>query len=137
MYPPGDATRVKVGALAEPLCGAFRPGHFEGVATVVAKLFALAAPCLAVFGRKDYQQLRIVERMAKDLLFDVEVVGVPTVRDDDGLALSSRNAYLSPEERVRAQSIPLGLGKAWSAYAGGERRAGVLRAAALREVTPA
>ncbi len=137
MYPAGDATRVRVGALSEALCGPFRAGHFEGVATVVAKLFALAAPCLAVFGRKDYQQLRVIERMARDLLFDVEVVGVPTVRDDDGLAMSSRNAYLSPEERVRARSIPLGLGKAWSAFASGERRAGVLRSLALREVLPA
>jgi pantoate--beta-alanine ligase len=127
MYPPGEATRVRVAGLADPLCGAFRPGHFEGVATVVTKLFALAAPCVAVFGRKDYQQLRIIERMAKDLLFAVEIVGVPTVRDTDGLALSSRNAYLSPKDRERARAIPAALGEAWSAFERGERRAGVLR----------
>jgi pantoate--beta-alanine ligase len=136
MYPPGDATRVRVGALAEPLCGAFRPGHFEGVATVVAKLFALAAPCVAVFGRKDYQQLRVIERMAEDLLFAVEIVGVPTVRDADGLALSSRNAYLSPEERERARSIPRALGEAVRAFEAGERRAGVLREMVTSRVAP-
>jgi pantoate--beta-alanine ligase len=136
MYPSGEATRVRVGALAEPLCGAFRPGHFEGVATVVAKLFALAAPCVAVFGRKDYQQLRIIERMARDLFFAVEVVGVPTVRDGDGLAMSSRNAYLSPADRERARSIPLALGEAWSAYEAGERRAGTLRAIVANRIAP-
>jgi pantoate--beta-alanine ligase len=134
MYPPGDATRVRVGALAEPLCGAFRPGHFEGVATVVAKLFALAAPCTAVFGRKDYQQLKIIERMAQDLLFDVEIVGVRTVRDPDGLALSSRNAYLSAEERERARAIPRGLAAVGSAFAAGERRADVLGEMVRREL---
>jgi pantoate--beta-alanine ligase len=136
MYPAGASTRVRVGALAEPLCGAFRPGHFEGVATVVAKLFVLAAPCVAVFGRKDYQQLRVIERMAKDLLFAVEIVGVPTVRDGDGLALSSRNAYLSREERERARSIPRALGEAMAAFEKGERRAGVLREMALTRVRP-
>jgi pantoate--beta-alanine ligase len=127
MYPPGDSTVVRVAELADALCGPFRPGHFEGVATVVAKLFALTAPCVAVFGRKDYQQLRIIERMAKDLLFAVEVVGVATVREPDGLARSSRNAYLTPEERERAGSIPVALAKAWTAFARGERRAGALR----------
>jgi len=136
MYPPGDATRVRVGAIAEPLCGAFRPGHFEGVATVVAKLFVLAAPCVAVFGRKDYQQLRVIDRMAKDLLFAVEIVGMPTVRDADGLALSSRNAYLSPEARERARAIPEALGEAWSAFDRGERRAGVLRQIVTSRVAP-
>ena len=136
MYPPGDVTRVRVGALAEPLCGAFRPGHFEGVATVVAKLFALASPCVAIFGRKDYQQLKIIERMACDLRFDVTVVGVRTVRDADGLALSSRNAYLSPEERTRARAVPRALAQAAAAYAAGERDAGVLEELARREVGP-
>jgi len=106
VYPEGDKTRVRVSELTEYLCGPFRPGHFEGVATVVAKLFAIAGPCTAVFGRKDYQQLKVIERLARDLLFPVKVVGEPTVRDTDGLALSSRNAYLSPEERARAQAIP-------------------------------
>jgi pantoate--beta-alanine ligase len=136
MYPRGEATRVRVGALAEPLCGPFRPGHFEGVATVVAKLFALASPCVAVFGRKDYQQLRVIDRMARDLMFAVEVVGVPTVRDTDGLALSSRNAYLSPAERERARAIPDALTEAWSAFEAGERRAGALRAIVTNRVAP-
>ncbi|HEX9296492.1 MAG TPA: pantoate--beta-alanine ligase [Polyangiaceae bacterium] len=135
MYPPGDTTRVRVGALGETLCGPFRPGHFEGVATIVAKLFALLTPCVAVFGRKDFQQLKIIERMARDLLFDVEIVGVSTERDADGLALSSRNAYLSADERERARAIPRALGQACSAFAAGERRAGALRAMAVAEVT--
>ncbi|WP_437324490.1 pantoate--beta-alanine ligase [Sorangium sp. So ce381] len=102
MYPPDDDARVRVGPTAAPLCGPHRPGHFEGVATVVAKLFALTGPAVAVFGRKDYQQLRVISRMATDLFFPVEVIGLPTVRDPDGLALSSRNAYLSPQERATA-----------------------------------
>ena len=101
MYPPGETTRVTVNGLTDGLCGPFRPQHFEGVATVVAKLFALMAPCIALFGRKDYQQLKVVERMTRDLLFSVEVRGIATVRDVDGLALSSRNAYLSGR-RARA-----------------------------------
>jgi pantoate--beta-alanine ligase len=135
VYPPGDATRVRVGGLGDSLCGPFRPGHFEGVATVVAKLFALVSPCTAIFGKKDYQQLRIVERMAQDLCFAVTVVGMPTERDADGLALSSRNAYLSAEERSQARSIPRGLARAWSAFQGGERRAGTLRNLVLDEVS--
>jgi pantoate--beta-alanine ligase len=134
MYPPGDATRVRVGGLGDSLCGPFRPGHFEGVATVVAKLFALTSPCTAVFGRKDYQQLKIIERMARDLRFDVAIVGVTTVRDDDGLALSSRNAYLSSEDRARARAVPRALAKAAEAYASGERSAAVLENIARAEV---
>jgi len=126
VYPEGEKTRVHVAELTEYLCGPFRPGHFEGVATVVAKLFAIAGPCTAVFGRKDYQQLKVIERLARDLLFPVKVVGEPTVRDADGLALSSRNAYLSPEERARARAIPRALAGAATAFAAGERRAGAL-----------
>jgi len=137
MYPPGDATRVRVGALAQPLCGRFRPGHFEGVATVVAKFFALTSPCTAVFGRKDYQQLKIIERMACDLRFDVTIAGVKTLRDGDGLALSSRNAYLSEDERARARAVPRALAKAAAAYADGEKRPSVLESIARAEVSRA
>jgi pantoate--beta-alanine ligase len=134
LYPPGDETRVRVGATAAPLCGAHRPGHFEGVATVVAKLFALAGPCVAVFGRKDYQQLRVISRMAADLFLPVEVVGLRTVREPDGLAMSSRNAYLSPEQRTAALAIPRGLSRAWGAFQRGERDAAALAAVARGEV---
>jgi len=137
MYPPGDETRVRVGALAEHLCGPHRPGHFEGVATVVTKLFAIAGPCTAVFGKKDYQQLAILRRIALDLFLAVRVVGYPIVREADGLAMSSRNAYLKPDERQRALSLSRGLSAAARAFAAGERKAGVLRALALAEVEPA
>jgi pantoate--beta-alanine ligase len=137
MYPRGDDTRVRVGKLAEPLCGPHRPGHFQGVATVVAKLFAIVGPCTAVFGRKDYQQLRVVERMATDLRLPVTVVGVPTVREPDGLALSSRNAYLAAEERSRAVAIPRALAAAHASFAGGERRVSALLALVHGHVDPA
>jgi pantoate--beta-alanine ligase len=126
MYPAGERTRVRVAKLSDHLCGPFRPGHFEGVATVVTKLFAIAGPCTAVFGRKDYQQLKIIERLARDLLLPVQVVGQPTVRDADGLALSSRNAYLSADERARALAIPRSLARASAAFQAGERRAAAL-----------
>ncbi len=106
MYPPGDETRVRVGATAAELCGAFRPGHFEGVATVVTKLFSLAGACTAVFGRKDYQQLQVIKRFTADLFLPVTIIGLRTVREPDGLAMSSRNAYLSPEQRLAALAIP-------------------------------
>ncbi len=123
IYPAGEQTRVRVGALAEPLCGASRPGHFEGVATVVAKLFAIVGPSAAVFGKKDYQQLLVIRRMARDLFFPVEIVAVRTLREPDGVAMSSRNAYLSPDERARARALVLGLDAAARAFAAGERRA--------------
>ena len=134
IYPPGDETRVHVGATAAPLCGAHRPGHFEGVATVVAKLFNLTGPSTAVFGRKDYQQLQVIKRMARDLFFPIEVVGLRTVREPDGLAMSSRNAHLSPEQRAAALAIPRGITAAARAFAGGERDAGVLAGLARAEV---
>ena len=104
MFPKGRGatTFVEVPGLGQELCGAFRPGFFRGVATVVARLFNLVQPDLAVFGEKDYQQLILVRRMVEDLAFPVEIVGVPTVREPDGLAMSSRNAYLAPDERTRA-----------------------------------
>ncbi len=105
MYPRPPVTSVRVAGLSEPLEGRSRPGHLEGVATVVAKLFAMAGACRAYFGEKDYQQLCVVRRLAADLSFPVEVVGCPTVRDGDGLALSSRNARLSPAERAAAPVV--------------------------------
>jgi pantoate--beta-alanine ligase len=127
MYPPGERTRVRVTGLTEHLCGASRPGHFEGVATIVAKLFLAAGPCVAVFGRKDYQQLQVVRRMARDLLIPVEIVGHPTVREPDGLALSSRNAYLGADDRARALGIPRALASSVAAYRSGERSVRALR----------
>ena len=105
LYSEGHSTRVRVEGLTNRLCGANRPGHFEGVTTVVSRLFGLVLPHLAVFGEKDFQQLAVIRRMTRDLGLPVEVVGGPLVRDFDGLALSSRNAYLSTEERARALSL--------------------------------
>ena len=130
MYPAGEETRVHVGATAADLCGAHRPVHFEGVATVVTKLFAIVGRCVAVFGRKDYQQLRVIHRLVTDLFLPVEVVGAPTVREPDGLALSSRNRYLREGERSRALALRKGLGAAWDAFEAGERSVGKLRALA-------
>ncbi|HEY6556351.1 MAG TPA: pantoate--beta-alanine ligase [Polyangiaceae bacterium] len=126
MYPKSECTRVSVSGLTRHLCGASRPGHFDGVATIVTKLFAVAGACTAVFGRKDYQQLKVIERMTRDLLLPVAIVPHATVREPDGLALSSRNRYLSAEERERALSIPRALSRIAARFAAGERRAGTL-----------
>jgi pantoate--beta-alanine ligase len=134
MYPPGETTRVRVDGLTVHLCGPHRPGHFEGVTTVVAKLFSVIGASVAIFGKKDYQQLAVLKRMATDLFFPVEVRGFPIVREADGLAMSSRNAYLSAEERNRALGLSRGLRAAAHAFAKGERRAGTLRTLAREEV---
>jgi len=119
IYPPGFATNVHVGALGDGLCGAARPGHFDGVATVVARLLGQVRPDFAVFGEKDWQQLAIVRRMVLDLAIPVEIVGLPVQRDADGLALSSRNIYLTDEERRAARMLPRALGEAATAIGGG------------------
>lgn len=134
VYLPGEETRVHVGALADHLCGPLRPGHFEGVCTVVAKLFGIVGESIAVFGRKDYQQLKILERMTKDLFFPIEIVGSPIVREPDGVAMSSRNAYLSEIERERARGLSRGLSAAWRAFEEGERSAAALRGPVLASV---
>jgi len=123
VYPPGFRTFVEVEGLQDKLCGRTRPGHFKGVATVVLKLFDMVGPDLAFFGAKDAQQVLIIRRMARDLDLDVEVVTCPLVREPDGLALSSRNAYLSPEERKAALALSIGLRWAERAVAAGERDA--------------
>ncbi len=127
VYPPGFATTVTVGAIAWPLEGAARPGHFEGVATVVAILFALVGAERAFFGVKDAQQVRVIRRMALDLALPTEVVACPTVRDSDGLAMSSRNARLSPEARAAAPVVRRALLVARERYQAGERSANALR----------
>lgn len=131
MYPDGvpTATAVTVAGVSEDLEGTHRPTHFAGVATVVAKLFAIAGPCRAYFGEKDWQQLCVVRRMAADLSFPVEVVGCPTVREPDGLAMSSRNVYLTPEERRAAPALHRALQAGVAAIEAGERDPTAVRAA--------
>lgn len=131
MYPEGGGiARVVPARMADRLCGAYRPGHFEGVLTIVAKLFNIVAPDVAVFGQKDYQQAALIRRMVDDLDFAIEIDVAPVVREADGLAMSSRNAYLSAEERRRATSLWRALSRARDAFEAGERDAGRLRALA-------
>jgi pantoate--beta-alanine ligase len=133
IYPPGASTFVDVEGVTEMLEGAHRPGHFRGVATVVAKLFNIVEPTHAYFGRKDAQQLVVVRKLVRDLRFDIEVVGLPIVREPDGLAMSSRNAYLSPAEREAALVLSRSLREAEALFTKGERDAERLRAA-MREL---
>ena len=132
MYPPGDKTPVRVEGLSRKLCGAFRPGHFQGVTTAVAKLFEIVRPHRAYFGKKDYQQWVILRRMTEDLGMEVEVIGCPTVRDPDGLATSSRNVYLSEVERAQARALPRALRGIQEAVRAGDHTSAPLVAEARR-----
>ena len=127
MYPHGFQTGVSVSDLSLPLCGASRPGHFDGVATVVAKLFNITRPDMALFGTKDYQQLAVIRRMTADLNMPVEIVGMPIVREADGVAMSSRNAYLSPLERQSATCLIRAIRRARELFALGERSVAILK----------
>jgi pantoate--beta-alanine ligase len=134
MYPTGHQTYVQVESLSAPLCGAYRAGHFRGVATVVAKLFNIVQPHIAIFGCKDFQQLQVIRRMARDMSFAVEIVGHPTVREADGLAMSSRNAYLDAAQRQAALCLSRSLRQAEYLVKAGERRARVILAQVRREI---
>jgi len=126
MYPEGFQTAVEVEQVTKNLCGASRPGHFRGVTTVVAKLFNIVKPHFAFFGQKDYQQLVAIKRMVKDLNMDIEVIGTPTVREKDGLAMSSRNTYLNPQQRKEATNLSRALHKGEELFHQGERNAAVI-----------
>ena len=135
MYPRGYQTYVDVEQVSRPLCGAHRPGHFRGVATVLLKLFNIVRPHVAMFGLKDYQQVQVIRRMSEDLNLDVEIVACPTVREPDGLAMSSRNRYLGPAEREAAQCLQSALGKAEALVRGGETEARKIREAVVAEIS--
>lgn len=137
MYPPGYQTYVEVTEVSKGLCGERRPGHFRGVATIVTQLLCLFRPHVALFGEKDYQQLQVIKALNRDLHLGVEILGMPTVREPDGLAMSSRNAYLSAEERRRALSISRGLAAAQALYRSGARGAVALVDAVRREIRAA
>lgn len=137
MYPPGYQTYVEVTDVSQGLCGARRPGHFRGVATIVTQLLCLFRPEVALFGEKDYQQLQVIKALNHDLHLGVDIVGMPTVREADGLAMSSRNAYLSAEERQRALSLSRGLRAAQALAREGTREAGALVGAVRRELEAA
>jgi pantoate--beta-alanine ligase len=126
IYPDGYQTHIEVENLSLPLCGSVRPGHFRGVATVVAKLFNIVRPHVAIFGEKDFQQLQVVRRLVRDLSMDIEIVGHPIVREADGLAMSSRNAYLTPEERRAAVCLSRALCQAEKRVRRGETSAAAL-----------
>ncbi len=134
MYPPNAGTTISVNGITEGLCGAHRPGHFDGVATIVAKLFNIIGPCAAIFGRKDYQQLQVIRKMTHDLNMPVKIVGMATVREPDGLAMSSRNEYLSNEERSRATAIPSGLAAAHVLFDRGEKSVKALLAPVVSSI---
>ncbi len=134
MYPRGYQTYVDVEEVSRPLCGAHRPGHFRGVATVVLKLFNIVRPHVALFGLKDYQQVQVIRRMLLDLNLDVEIVACPTVREPDGVAMSSRNRYLGAAERAAAACLERALSKAQTLVRGGETRAANVRDAVVAEI---
>jgi len=127
MYPDGFQSTVTVNTITQYLCGKFRPGHFAGVTIVVAKLFNITKPHLAIFGEKDYQQLAVIKQMVRDLNMDIDIIGLPTVRERDGLAMSSRNKYLSPEERLSALSLKKGLDLAKAMVKDGEKDSATIK----------
>ena len=139
MYPSGYQTFVAVEKVTQNLCGASRPTHFQGVTTVVAKLFNIVKPHVAIFGEKDYQQLVTIRQMTRDLNFDIEIIGMPTIREEDGLAMSSRNKYLSSEERKQALCLVSALNQVEKLFQGGEKNSKKLiaRAAEIIRVQPA
>ena len=139
MYPSGYQTFVAVEKVTQNLCGASRPTHFQGVTTVVAKLFNIVKPHVAIFGEKDYQQLVTIRQMTRDLNFDIEIIGMPTIREEDGLAMSSRNKYLSSEERKQALCLVNALNQVEKLFQGGEKNSKKLiaRAAEIIRVQPA